>query len=292
MAGKRRRPIEIVEAGESLRATSAGQPISHLIERLYDAGTRHDDRRQPQALLRSVHQPPAPLLLHPLPGQLAGLAGGHRMGENPQETGHREHLAGLAQRGRSDLRRLPPRADHPRAGRPGRPPLQRPRSRGPQGAHRRRRLGLLRHVADGLGPLEQARLPGRQAPPPLRRPQGRALRGGSDPGGLLRTRAVAGHASARSALCGRSRLRRLRAVRPGRRGRLVAGGAGQGQYRVHRRRRTTHRRQPPRRAGVVRDVVPVTARYVAPQGLSEAADAAGDRPQTGSITRARPPSSG
>jgi hypothetical protein len=42
MAGKRRRPIEIVEAGESLRGNRLIKPINHLIEKLYDAGTERD----------------------------------------------------------------------------------------------------------------------------------------------------------------------------------------------------------------------------------------------------------
>jgi hypothetical protein len=42
MAGKRRKPIEIVETGESLRGNRLIKPINHLIEKLHDVGAERD----------------------------------------------------------------------------------------------------------------------------------------------------------------------------------------------------------------------------------------------------------
>jgi hypothetical protein len=42
MAGKRRKPIEIVETGESLRGNRLIKPINHLIDKLHDVGTERD----------------------------------------------------------------------------------------------------------------------------------------------------------------------------------------------------------------------------------------------------------
>src|ERR1700677_258121 len=42
MAGKHRKPIEIVETGESLRGNRLIKPINHLIEKLHDVGTERD----------------------------------------------------------------------------------------------------------------------------------------------------------------------------------------------------------------------------------------------------------